>query len=213
MLDDVQRLDTLINHMLDAARLDQQPVEADIVDVELSAVLQSCAETVCLRYHLPSETVRLHAGEAIVRARTIDLEIVFRNLIDNAIKYGGPSPEVEIDSQFAGDDRVVTRIVDNGRGIPAKLRRKIFGRFVRLGSELERSQAGTGLGLFIVRTLVKRLHGSIVVRDRVDQRGTIFEVCLPARRPDRPTAPPPAASAEAGVGPFGSLAKIDSGVQ
>ena len=85
----------------------------------------------------------------------------------------------------------MTRIVDNGRGIPAKLRRKIFGRFVRLGSELERSQTGTGLGLFIVRTLVKRLHGKIAVRDRGSQPGTIFEVQLPARRPcrrrDRPS--------------------------
>ena len=107
--------------------------------------------------------------------------MVFRNLIDNAIKYGGAEPVVEVESQFAGDDTVVTRIIDNGRGIPAKLRRKIFGRFVRLGSELERSQTGTGLGLFIVRTLVKRMHGKIAVRDRGSQPGTIFEVQLPAR--------------------------------
>ncbi len=189
MLDDIERLDTLINHMLDAARLDQQPVEADTADVELSAVLRSCAETACLRYHLPLETVRLRSTPAILRARPIDIEMVFRNLIDNAIKYGGAEPVVEIDSQFAGDAVVVTRIVDNGRGIPAKLRRKIFGRFVRLGSELERSQAGTGLGLFIVRTLVKRLHGTISVRDRGDQSGTVFEVQLPARRGPQPADP------------------------
>jgi signal transduction histidine kinase len=183
MLDDVQRLDSLIDHMLDAARLDQKPPEADIVDVELSAVLRSCAETVCLRYHLPSETIQLRASDAIVRARSIDLEIIFRNLMDNAIKYGGAKPEVQVDSEFFEAERVVTRIVDNGRGIPSKLRRKIFGRFVRLGRELERAQTGTGLGLFIVRTLVKRLHGSITVRDRVGGPGTIFEVQLPARAP------------------------------
>ncbi len=181
MLDDVERLDSLINHMLDAARLDQQPVETDIADVDLSAVLRSCAETACLRYHLPVETIRLNVVSAILRARPIDIEMVFRNLIDNAIKYGGAEPVVEVDSQFAGDQTVVTHIIDNGRGIPAKLRRKIFGRFVRLGSELERSQSGTGLGLFIVRTLVKRLHGKITVRDRGHQPGTIFEVQLPAR--------------------------------
>jgi signal transduction histidine kinase len=212
MLDDVQRLDTLINHMLDAARLDQVPVAADIVDVELSAVLSSCAETVCSRYHLPPETIRVHASGAIVRARPIDLEIVFRNLVDNAIKYGGASPEVEIDSQIADGECVVIRIVDNGRGIPAKLRRKIFGRFVRLGSELERSQAGTGLGLFIVRTLVKRLRGSITVRERPDQPGTIFEVRLPARRAAAATAPR-AAAEEAVVPPLADFDKIDSGVK
>jgi two-component system, OmpR family, phosphate regulon sensor histidine kinase PhoR len=190
MLDDVERLDLLINHMLDAARLDQQPVETDLVDVELSAVLRSCAQTVCLRYHLPLETVRVNAVPAILRARPIDIEMIFRNLIDNAVKYGGADPIVEVDSQFAGEHTIVTRIVDNGRGIPAKLRRKIFGRFVRLGSELERSQSGTGLGLFIVRTLVLRLQGKISVRDRLNQPGTVFEVQLPA------TAAPPSAGPE-----------------
>lgn len=197
MLDDVARLDSLINHMLDAARLDQNPVETDLTDVELSAVLASCAETVCLRYHLPLDTVRVRSTPALLRARPIDIEMVFRNLIDNAVKYGGAEPAVEVDSAFSGGASIVTRIVDNGRGIPAKLRRKIFGRFVRLGSELERSQTGTGLGLFIVRTLVKRLNGKITVRDRGDQPGTVFEVQLPARRAsapaDKPADMPPAA--------------------
>lgn len=181
MLDDVERLDSLINHMLDAARLDQQPVETDLADVELSSVLTSCAETVALRYHLPLETIRVSATPAILRARPIDIEMIFRNLIDNAVKYAGAEPAVEVESHFAGDTTIVTRVIDNGRGIPAKLRRKIFGRFVRLGSELERSRTGTGLGLFIVRTLVTRMHGTIAVRDRPQQPGTIFEVALPAR--------------------------------
>ena len=189
MLDDVERLDALINHMLDAARLDQQPVETDLVDVELSKVLRSCAETLCLRYHLPKSTVRLELTPALLRARPIDIEMVFRNLIDNAIKYGGPDPVVEVDSRFVDGQSVVTRIIDNGRGIPAKLRRKIFGRFVRLGRELERSQTGTGLGLFIVRTLVRRMNGTISVRDRGDPSGTVFEVKLPAR-PALESAPP-----------------------
>jgi signal transduction histidine kinase len=112
------------------------------------------------------------------------VEILFRNLMDNAVKYGGSPPEVQVDSQFpASGEKIVTRIVDNGRGIPAKFRWKIFGRFVRLGSELERSQTGTGLGLFIVRTLVKRMQGRVTVRDRGPASGTIFEVELPARRP------------------------------
>jgi signal transduction histidine kinase len=189
MLADVARLDSLINHMLDAARLDEQPLETDFADVELSSVLRNCAETACLRYHLPVETVRLKTTPAILRARPIDVEMVFRNLIDNAIKYGGAEPTVEVESQFISDGAVTTRIIDNGRGIPAKLRRKIFGRFVRLGSELERSQAGTGLGLFIVRTVVKRLRGTIAVRDRGNLPGTIFEVQLPARRLAQNAAP------------------------
>ena len=59
MLDDVERLDTLINHMLDAARLDQRGEEETVGRIDLSAVLRSCAETACLRYHLPLETIQL----------------------------------------------------------------------------------------------------------------------------------------------------------
>ena len=76
---------------------------------------------------------------------------------------------------------MTARISDNGPGIPVNLRRKVFGRFVRVGSELERKQAGTGLGLFIVRQLVRRMRGKINVRDRDDGPGTIFEVQLPRR--------------------------------
>lgn len=195
MLDDLERLDGLINHMLDAARLDQQPVEADLVDVDLAELLRNCAATVQLRYRLPADAIRLTLVPATVRARPIDVEMVFRNLIDNAVKYGGSPPRVEIDLRPGILGQLVVRIADNGPGIPAKLRRKIFGRFVRLGHELERSRTGTGLGLFIVRTLVGRLKGTIVVRGRGAQSGTEFEVRLPASQP--PVAAPAADEADA----------------
>jgi signal transduction histidine kinase len=165
--------------MLDAAQLDRQPVDGDVTDVPLASVLQSCAETARLRYHLPPETVRLDLVPTTLQARQIDIEMIFRNLIDNAIKYGGSPPRVEIESRPQGPGYVLTRIADNGSGIPPKLRRKIFGRFVRLGNELERAKTGTGLGLFIVRTLVRRMRGSITVHDRPGQSGTMFEVNLP----------------------------------
>jgi signal transduction histidine kinase len=109
----------------------------------------------------------------------MDLEMIFRNLLDNAVKYAGAAPEVGVDLFRPGGDRVRVRISDNGPGIPSNLRRKIFGRFVRLGSELERAKPGTGLGLYIVRTLVKRMDGQVSVRGRGSQRGTVFEVDLP----------------------------------
>jgi len=190
MLDDLERLDDLINHMLDAARLDQQPVNADLVDVDLADLLRNCAATVQLRYRLPADAIGLTLQPASVRARPIDAEMIFRNLIDNAAKYGGSPPHVEIDLRPGILGQVVVRVSDNGPGIPAKLRRKIFGRFVRLGHELERSRTGTGLGLFIVRTLVRRLKGTIVVRGRGSQSGTEFEVRLPAS--ETPAAAPAA---------------------
>ncbi|HVX14241.1 MAG TPA: HAMP domain-containing sensor histidine kinase [Pirellulales bacterium] len=205
MLEDLNRLDTLINHMLDAARMDRAPHDSETVDVSLPEILQTCANTVCLRHRLPPETILLTAAPSLVRARAVDLEIVFRNLIDNAIKYSLPEPEVRIESWSNGRGTVVTRVSDNGPGIPVALRRKIFGRFVRLGNELERTQVGTGLGLYLVRSLVRRMKGRIHVRGRGTERGTVFEVELPciekqsAGRPNRAAREEPAPPAPADV--------------
>ena len=81
--------------------------------------------------------------------------------------------------RLTDDGRAVTRIADNGRGIPYHLRRRIFGRFERLGLELEREKPGTGLGLYLARNLVRRLRGRIRVRDPEEGPGTVFEVQLP----------------------------------
>jgi signal transduction histidine kinase len=202
MLDDLERLDSLINHMLDAARVEHAPSKDDpaIVDVEVAEVLRNSATTACLRHRVPLETVSLDLRPAVVRGRQIDVEMIFRNLIDNAIKYGGAADRaahVEIEMWPDGRGRVITRIADNGQGIPLQLRRKIFGRFVRLGSELEREKTGTGLGLFIVRTLVKRLKGKIFVQGRGSKPGTVFEVDLPGEIAE----PSPSRGGEAAAAP------------
>jgi signal transduction histidine kinase len=197
MLDDLQRLDELINHMLDAARVEQETAGEleGVTDVDLASVLRTCAATACQRHRVPPETVTLDLRPTKVRARPIDIEMIFRNLIDNAVKYGGRPPEVTVEMWPDGRGRVVTRVTDNGPGIPLKQRRKIFRRFVRLGSELERQQTGTGLGLFIVRTKVKQLKGKVNVFGRGTLNGTIFEVDLPgesAEGPNENWSPPPA---------------------
>jgi signal transduction histidine kinase len=195
MLEDVERLDTLINHLLDAARLDKQQPTVEPEDVELADVLRRCAEEVCLRYQVAAKVVRLDLEPCIVRSTPVDLSLIFRNLIDNAVKYAADEdPQVVVTLRAAPPGTVVVRIADNGRGISPTQRRNIFGRFVRLGSELERDKPGTGLGLYIVRTLVDRLRGHIRVRDRDDGQGTVFEVQLPgvaaAAPPDAKEEPP-----------------------
>lgn len=180
MLDDVERLDQLIDHLLDAARLEHLPENDGVENVALDGLLRRCAETACQRFRLPDSTIQLRIQPVTVPARTADLEIVFRNLLDNALKYSGEQPQVEIETRASGKGRVITRISDNGPGIPVALRRKIFGRFVRLGSELERKTPGTGLGLYIVRNLVGRMGGKVQVHGRPGKVGTVFEVDLPA---------------------------------
>ena len=115
----------------------------------------------------------------------VDAAMIFRNLIDNAVKYAGTPPYVTVTLKLS-NETVTCRITDNGQGIPETQRRKIFGRFVRLGKELRREKPGTGLGLHIVSTLVKRARGKVMVIDpeSVDEDPnikTIFEVRLPGR--------------------------------
>jgi signal transduction histidine kinase len=97
------------------------------------------------------------------------------------MKYAGSPPDVSVSSRVTLVGKARVHVSDNGNGIPRQLRRKIFGRFVRVGSELERDKPGTGLGLYIVRTLVKRHKGRVLVRDR-SAVGTTFDVELPNAR-------------------------------
>ena len=182
MKEDLERLDQLIDHLLDAARLDHPDLADDSTDVALDEILTRSAQLTNQRDSLAENTIQLRLQSATVHARAADLEIIFRNLLDNAVKYSGERPQVEIAMHSDGNGRIITEIADNGPGIPANLRRKIFGRFVRLGSELERKTSGTGLGLYIVRMLVKRSGGKIEVRSRDRTTGTIFEVQLPLKK-------------------------------
>ncbi len=181
MLEDIERLDRLINHLLVAGRAGKEPLDHEMEEVELSKLLERCASEVFQRYGLADDRVHFALQPCVVRAPRVDLDMVFRNLIDNAVKYGGCEPQVEIVSRLNADNTVAVDIRDNGLGIPPAQRKKIFGRFVRLGLELTRQKPGTGLGLFIVRTLLRRLHGRICVFDRQPGPGTVFQVVLPAQ--------------------------------
>ena len=189
MLEDIERLDHLINHLLEAGRLDKEPVDAEYEDVRIDELIQLCTHAVCLRYRLDRDTVHLDLEPATVHAKRVDVDMILRNLIDNAVKYAGDEPHVDIILRCPSEKQVSVRILDNGRGIPVDQRRRIFGRFERLGLELERDKTGTGLGLYIVRTLVRRLRGKIRVRGRENTPGTEFEVLLPSAPPQQADTP------------------------
>lgn len=182
MLEDVERLDQLINHLLDAARLERDRPGPAPEDIRLDEILRACATEVCLRQRRPAEVIQLDLTPAVTRAARVDLELVFRNLLDNAVKYADDeAPRVMVKLRAANAARLAIEVSDNGRGIPHSLRNQIFGRFVRLGSELERDKPGTGLGLYIVRTMLSRLGGTIRLNDRSREPGACFEVLLPGR--------------------------------
>ena len=180
MLEDVQRLDALIDHLLVAARLEHEhPTEINVPAVSLVPLLTGCAEQIRRRYQLQEGQIRLEVKPAVVTGRPQDLEMIFLNLLDNAIKYGGTTPQALVELLPHGQDRVIVRISDNGKGVRYELRSRIFRRFFRGGSELERTTKGTGLGLYIVKSLVRKLNGRIQLHGRGPMQGAAFDVELP----------------------------------
>jgi hypothetical protein len=184
MLKDVERLDTLIDHLLDAAKT-QKRARGDEQGCELEPILRAARDGAAVRYGIDPARISIQPfpaeGAPRVRGRSADLEIVFRNLVDNAVKYSMPDPRVEIETERPPRGRhLLVRVIDNGPGIPPAERTQVFGRFVRLGKELERSTPGTGLGLYLVKSIVGQLRGRVTITGRGAERGTVMEVRLPA---------------------------------
>jgi signal transduction histidine kinase len=101
------------------------------------------------------------------------------NLLDNAVKYSRDQVKVEVEVAAAGDGVASVRVRDHGIGIGRHHLRLIFNRFYRIGTEVRRSRTGTGLGLFIVRAVVKSHRGTIQAESAGADRGSTFTITLP----------------------------------
>lgn len=180
---ELSRLDQLISQLLKVGRLDAIGHESPPEEIELGAFLRSCAESACAHHSCTVEdSFEFETEDIVIHSRRMLLEMVFGNLMDNAIKYGAARPVVTVSAKRRSNDRVVVRVMDNGEGIPHESRNKIFRLFYRDYDELQRTRKGTGLGLHIVKTLVGLLKGKIYVNSRFDgQTGSVFTVELPVR--------------------------------
>ena len=181
---ELQRLDKLISQLLEVGRLDELGQNELPENMRLDTLIHRCAESACvLRKLNEAEVFTYEMPEVMMHGRRLIFELIFSNLIDNAVKYGGDPPRVHL-QVTPKKDTVAVRIESNGQRIAYEDRKQIFRIFYRGGSELERRQKGTGLGLYIVHTLVRRLRGKVHVSNRPDgQTGCVFEVELPGLLP------------------------------
>ncbi|MFV0445420.1 MAG: sensor histidine kinase [Planctomycetaceae bacterium] len=181
MEQELHRLDRLISQLLEVGRLDAVGDQEEPEDIAIEPLLRQAADMAAMHHKVMASAVfQFDLVPLQLHSRRIVLELIFSNLIDNAVKYGGEPPRVEISAKEITGRKLRVSIRNNGHGIPYDERRKVFQIFYRGGSELERRQKGTGLGLYIVHTLVKRLKGKVAVRDRLDEvSGCVFEIDLP----------------------------------
>ncbi|MEU8425023.1 ATP-binding protein [Micromonospora sp. NPDC048835] len=184
LLADTDRLSRLVDDLLLLARLDETPPSRGTGPVELGALLTEVAA----RYPSPPVQVELRAGPLWTTGTVEELRRVLANLVDNAVRhaYGrvvlaaeAASVAVAPDGPGAGAYHLVT-VTDDGPGIPVADRVRVFDRFTRLDDGRARDDGGAGLGLAIVRELVRRAGGSISLTDAPEQPGLRVCLLLPA---------------------------------
>jgi PAS domain S-box-containing protein len=176
---EADRLARIVNDILWASRLDSGQMAIAIERCDAAALTAGVVDAV--RAHAPAGVelvLEAPRGLPAVAADPDKLRQVLTNLIDNAVKYSPDGGRVRIELAHAGT-RIRFRVEDEGLGIPPSEQSRIFEKFFRLDPNLTRGVGGTGLGLYIVRELVHRMHGRIwVVSD--GRRGSTFSVELPA---------------------------------
>ena len=179
MRGDLDRLDATIEQVLAAARAEELRRVVLEGCVDLLSVIRPCIREVLERHRLPPEAVHLDAArESQVRGDPGELSLVFANLLENAVKYSDAPVDVRVEVSEAREGRVQIAIADRGIGIPQRELRKIFQRFYRVGRDVQRQAAGLGLGLFVVRSLVRRQGGRVVASSEGAGRGSRFVVTL-----------------------------------
>lgn len=104
------------------------------------------------------------------------LQQVFLNVIENACKYSEPNTTVTIKTEEE-NNKVIIKIIDEGSGIDEKYAEKIFEKFARIDNPLTRKIQGSGLGLYITKTLVEKMNGSISFKNL--KKGTEFKIEFP----------------------------------
>ena len=181
MLEDVDRLRAFIDDVLEANRLSYaRPGMLNLSDVSLTQLVEQCAASVRARHKLEPHEVLVDVDpEIIVSTDRAALEIVVKNLIDNAAKYSERPARVEVVARRESNQTVRFEVSDNGIGIDRKDLKRVFHRFYRVEDQEVRERRGTGLGLFVVWALVKQLGGKVQASSEGRGQGTTMRVELP----------------------------------
>jgi signal transduction histidine kinase len=182
MLADATRLHHTVDQVLKAGSVREKHKTVARGPVDMRALANECIDLAVLRHHLQPDTVSLEAPDnrpLMVSGDAEELRTVITNLLDNAVKYSGQSVQVTVAVAAPAPDTVWVRVQDRGVGIPKKQLKRIFNRFYRVQARGLRHIKGTGLGLYIVRSIARAHGGRVFAQSEGEGRGATFTLELP----------------------------------
>ena len=171
-----QRLEAMIDNILNASRLENQVMELHKEWFSLSDLLQGVAD----RFNKSLQNTIVQTDLLVdckIEADFFMIEAIINNLVENALKYAGNQKIIVLYLQKLDNQRIIFGVKDEGPGIPLEFQSEIFKKFVRSGNEETRSQKGTGLGLFIAAEFI-RIHGGKIRYKNNQPSGSNFEITL-----------------------------------
>jgi signal transduction histidine kinase len=184
MVEDSDRLLATIEQVLRTGRIGSTGRRRlHLSRIDLNTVIEECLTRTQALHRLSPDTLLYRPGPAVTIMGDLDeVRAAVSNLIDNAVKYSGSAVKVLVETESVDDKFVSVRVCDQGAGIPKMELKQIFKRFYRVPGPLATRVKGTGLGLYIVRSVAKRHGGRAWAESEGPGRGSTFILQLPIVR-------------------------------
>jgi two-component system, OmpR family, sensor histidine kinase SenX3 len=182
MLEDSDRLLHTVDQVLRAGATGSILRRSAKVRLDLAQIAREAVELARTRFHLDPDALKYveHTANATVMGDSEELKAAVWNLLDNAVKYSQGEVRIVVELDDLHDNRVAVRVTDHGVGIsPAELKR-IFKRFYRIPASVAVRTKGSGLGLFIVRSVAKKHGGKAFAESAGEGQGSTFTLQLPS---------------------------------
>lgn len=180
MHEDSDRLLSTIEQVLQAGRIGVVAKPPTQMRLDLNALVADCVQRTRGLHRLSGEALRqLDSAPVSVLGDPEEVRAAVSNLIENAVKYSAGQVDVTVETYRVDEKFVQVRVRDQGPGIPKGELKQIFKRFYRVPGPLAARVKGTGLGLFIVRTVAKRHRGRVWAESEGPGHGSTFVLQLP----------------------------------
>lgn len=182
MLEDTDRLLGTVEQVLKAGETKHGSDRSKWTELDFGEVVRDAVELARVRKNIGNDALRFSSEpqeELLVVGSADELRTAVFNLLDNAVKYSGASPRITVSLLRPNIDSVILQVNDEGVGIPRTDLKRIFKRFYRAPNPLSGEVKGTGLGLFIVRSIARRHGGDAFAQSTGEGGGSTFTLKLP----------------------------------